>query len=85
MRIRADAFDASGVTNCSGGVCSPEWTSGGAGGAVAVSGGIAYVAGGSGVVALDANGTKGCGGTPTVCGPLWSYPLPRLLVPGRTG
>lgn len=77
-----DVFDAKGVTNCSGGTCSPLWTSSGASGPVAVSAGVAYVAGGHGVVALDATGTKDCGGTPKVCMPRWSYPLPQDAFPG---
>jgi hypothetical protein len=79
-----DAFDAKGVTNCSGGICSPLWTSSGASGPVAVSAGVAYVAGGRGVVALDATGTKDCGGTPKVCTPRWSYPLPEESFLGGT-
>jgi hypothetical protein len=77
-----DAFDAKGVTNCSAGVCGPVWTASDVFGDVAVSAGIAYVAGGGGVVAIDAAGTKGCGGTPKVCTFLWSYPLPEVTFPG---
>jgi hypothetical protein len=77
-----DVFDASGVTNCSGGVCAPVWTASDVFGDVAVSAGVAYVAGGGGVVAIDASGTKDCSGTPKVCTPLWSYPLPEVTFPG---
>jgi hypothetical protein len=82
-----EAFDASGTTNCAGSpkVCSPVWTSSNAySGTVTVSGGIAYALsflGGThgGIVALDANGTKGCSGSPKVCTPLWedvtNYPV----------
>jgi hypothetical protein len=81
-----DAFDASGITNCAGSpkVCSPVWTSSNTYGTVTVSGGIAYAPsflGGTygGIVALDANGTNGCSGSPKVCTPLWedltNYPV----------
>jgi hypothetical protein len=82
-----EAFDAAGNSNCSGSpkVCSPTWTSEISAptfsqNAVAVLGGIAYAlssVGGtaSAVVALDANGSTGCGGTPKVCTPLREYPL----------
>jgi hypothetical protein len=75
-------FDASGVTNCSGGVRSPLWTANGASGPVTVFAGVAYVAGGHGVLALDATAVKDCSGTPKVCTPLWSYPLPEDAFPG---
>ncbi len=76
-----DAFDASGTTNCTGvpKTCLPVWTAHSVYGTVTVSAGIAYaetyVGAGSygGVVALDANGTRGCSGTPKVCTPLWEY------------
>ncbi len=77
-----EAFDANGNTDCSGNpkVCSPVWTTsiGDTGTAVAVSGGIAYAVyfsqvNGSGAIALDASGTRNCGGTPKVCNPLWYY------------
>lgn len=77
-----EAFDATGSTNCSGTptVCSPIWSTSfaGTGSAVAVSGDIAYVEfnsqiNGSGAFALDATGTRNCGGTPKVCSPLWYY------------
>ncbi len=77
-----DVFDAKGVTDCSGGVCAPVWTASGVGGDVAVSAGVAYVAGGTGVVAIDAAGTKDCSGTPKVCAPRWTYPLPEVTFPG---
>ena len=82
-----EAFDASGTTNCAGSpkVCSPVWTSSnGYFETVTVSGGIAYAPsflGGThgGIVALDANGTRGCSGSPKVCTPLWedvtNYPV----------
>lgn len=77
-----EAFDAAGQANCSGSpkVCAPIWTSPVAGAApvATVSGGIAYVIRddgitGSTIVALDATGSRGCGGSPKVCTPLWTY------------
>lgn len=76
-----EAFDATGTTNCSGApkVCSPIWTAANAYGTVTVSASIAYalssVVGthGGGIVAFDANGSKGCSGSPKVCSPLWEY------------
>ena len=75
-----DAFDASGTTNCTGApkICSPIWVSHNVDGTVTVSAGIAYAVapfnGPTGeVMAFDANGMRGCGGTPKVCTPLWQY------------
>jgi hypothetical protein len=69
-----DAFDAKGVTNCARGVCAPVWTANDVYSDVAVSAGIAYVfGGGNAISAFDANGIKGCSGTPKVCTPLWAY------------
>ncbi len=71
------AFDANGVTNCSGTptTCRPLWTAsvGGAGPgppSQAVANGIVYIASGA---AFDANGTTNCSGTPKTCTPLWTY------------
>jgi PQQ-like domain len=71
------AFDAHGVTNCSGSptVCQPLWTSGGTattpGGTTTISpvvaNGMVYVAD----AAYDANGMTNCSGTPKVCRPLF--------------
>jgi hypothetical protein len=73
-----EAFDASGITNCSGSpkVCSPLWTAhiSASSAVVTVSGGYAYALGsGNAIVALDATGNAGCSGTPKVCTPLWTY------------
>jgi hypothetical protein len=68
------AFDAKGVTNCSGTptVCQPLWTAT-AGGttttSTVVANGVVYDAGGA---AYDANGVTNCSGTPKVCLPLFS-------------
>lgn len=76
--IDLEAFDANGVTNCSGSpkVCAPVWVShiSPLNIPVAVAGGYAYAEGAGGwVYALDATGTNGCSGAPKVCAPLWQY------------
>ena len=77
-----EAFDAAGGSGCSGAprICSPLWISHVAGptsSIVSVSNGILFARGSEGgtgtIVALDASGTRGCGGTPKVCTPLWAY------------
>jgi outer membrane protein assembly factor BamB len=73
------AFDAAGVTGCSGVplTCDPMWT-GITGAAIyrsspAVANGVVYVASLDGKVnAFDATGTNGCSGVPESCTPLWS-------------
>ena len=67
-----EAFDAGGVTNCSGTpmTCTPLWTATGAG-LDAVANGILY----DGDAAYDANGVTNCSGTPKTCAPLWTYSL----------
>jgi outer membrane protein assembly factor BamB len=89
-RLKLYAFDASGVTNCSGTptTCAPLWTAeittDGQGGQVAapvVSQGTVFVATsdttttGALVAAFDAAGVANCGGNPKTCGPLWSASL----------
>ena len=70
------AFDANGVTNCSGTpkTCRPLWTASVGSGpgppSPAVANGIVYAASGA---AFDANGTTNCSGSPKTCTPLWSY------------
>ena len=69
------AFAALGCTPA-GAPCEPLWT-GSTGssifGAPAVAAGVVYVVDWVGTVAaFDANGTINCGGTPTVCKPLWT-------------
>jgi hypothetical protein len=74
------AYDATGVTGCSGApkVCQPLWSV--AGGAPAVDGGVLYVSllasGSFEVRAYDAAGAQSCAGNPKTCAPLWT---------GRTG
>jgi YVTN family beta-propeller protein len=79
---KLEAFDANGVTDCSGTPksCSPLWTStamgtlGFNGYTVTVANNVAYAASVTGsIYAFDANGVKGCSGTPAVCSPLWQY------------
>lgn len=71
------AFDANGVTNCSGTptTCSPLWTASPGGylngpPSPAVANGIVYTDSGA---VFDANGNTNCSGTPKTCRPLWSY------------
>jgi eukaryotic-like serine/threonine-protein kinase len=77
------AFDAKGVTNCSGTpkTCTPLWrgvTSGktAASSSPAVAGGVVYIGStdpfGGGFDAFDAAGVTNCSGTPKTCTPLWS-------------
>jgi outer membrane protein assembly factor BamB len=73
------AFDANGVTNCSGTpkLCSPLWTANLSGrpdddSSPAVANGIVY-APSSTLQAFDAKGATGCSGTPKTCSPLWTY------------
>jgi PQQ-like domain/Bacterial Ig domain len=68
------AFDANGVTNCSGTpkACQPLWTAptGGTQSSPTVTNGVVYIGAGQ-VEAFDANGSTKCSGTPKTCAPLW--------------
>jgi outer membrane protein assembly factor BamB len=72
------AFDAAGLTNCSGTpkACGPLWT--GATGAPifsspAVASGVVYIGSDdTKVYAFDAAGQSGCSGAPLTCQPLWT-------------
>jgi outer membrane protein assembly factor BamB len=83
---RLAAFDARGITNCSGTpkTCQPLWTavSGSQNDEVsspAVAGGLVYVASSSGALrAFDSAGVANCTGTPTTCTPLWSAASGRV-------
>lgn len=73
------AFDANGVTNCSGSpkACSPLWQSAGntyaAQVAPAVSAGAVFVPTFLGpLAAFGATGSTNCSGTPTTCAPMWT-------------
>ena len=78
-------FDAAGSAGCGGTptTCAPLWSSSGtARGGAAISGGVAYVVQPGdavtpldAIVAYDAAGTTGCGGTPATCAPLRTYDL----------
>lgn len=77
---RVMAFDAKGVTNCTGSgprSCQPLWASTATSQAItatpAVANGVVYVGTQFGFVeAYDASGVNGCGGTPRICFPIWS-------------
>ena len=79
--VGLEAFDANGVTNCSGtpNQCSPLWI-GSAGSTStstpAVANGVVYSDGGSSLSAFDANGVTNCSGAPMTCQPLWTASLP---------
>jgi hypothetical protein len=72
------AFDANGVTGCSGmpKICSPLWIGLDGGtwnGSPAVVNGTVYVGGKNGTLsAYDANGVSGCSGIPKTCSPRWT-------------
>jgi hypothetical protein len=88
-------YDATGQQGCGAGVCSALFTldtSGATGSStstVSVGSGVAYAVGGQRLLAFDATGSTGCGGTPKVCAPLWTAPLtgpstaPPTLAAGR--
>ncbi len=75
------AFDAAGVTNCSGAprTCTPLWRgnrplgSGPVRSAPAIANGVVYV-GDTSITAFDAAGVTNCSGTPATCSPLWDTP-----------
>jgi hypothetical protein len=84
-------FDAAGQQSCVGSpaVCSPLFTaptSYPAVGGPSVSGGRVFVptdqtfsgGGDARLLAFDAAGITGCSGTPAVCAPLWTAPVPDL-------
>jgi outer membrane protein assembly factor BamB len=77
------AFDAAGITNCSGTAktCRPLWTANTGQGIVSsptVANGVVYVGTGESlfgpgaIEAYDAAGATNCSGTPKTCSPLWS-------------
>lgn len=78
-----EAFDASGVTNCAGTpkVCQPLWTAPIRSSSVpSVAGGKVYVTSYSTtspeLAVYDEAGATGCSGSPRVCQPLFTAPLP---------
>ncbi len=72
------AYDAAGVTGCSGSpkTCTPKWTATTGGaiyGSPTVSGNTLYIASTDGkLYAFDATGTTNCSGSPKTCSPLWT-------------
>ena len=82
---KLDAFDAAGVTNCTGtpATCVPLWTGTmpGAGAtdfivsSPAVANGLVFVGSDSfdhQLYAFDASGVTGCAGSPKICTPVWT-------------
>jgi hypothetical protein len=78
------AFDANGVTNCSGApkVCQPLWTTADNIGysAPAVANGTLYATGEDTLDAYSANGSTNCSGAPKACAPLWTATLGTTFV-----
>ena len=73
-----EAFDAAGVTNCSGTpkTCAPLWSASvgpiGTSSPI-VANGVVYIGStDDNLYAFDAAGKTNCSGTPTICSPLWS-------------
>jgi outer membrane protein assembly factor BamB/uncharacterized membrane protein YoaK (UPF0700 family) len=72
------AFDAAGVTGCSGSpkTCAPLWTGSTTDiifSSPAVANGVVYVGSNDGkLYAFDATGVTGCNGSPKTCTPLWT-------------
>lgn len=76
------AFDAAGITGCSGvpKVCAPLWSTDDLATSVresslAVASGVLFRASGPSLRAYDGTGTLGCTGAPKICAPLWSAPV----------
>ena len=73
------AFDARGVTGCSGSpkVCAPLWTTSGPGSGpggvnqIAARDGRLYVSEGPFISAYDGTASASCAGSPKVCSPVW--------------
>ena len=74
------AFDAKGITNCSGSpkTCTPLWTAATGSpivGSPTVNGTTVYVGSTNGkLYAFDANGSTNCSGSPKTCAPLFTAP-----------
>jgi outer membrane protein assembly factor BamB len=77
---RLYAFDAAGITNCSGSpkTCAPLWTAltfGKVRSSPTVANGVVYVGSDDRTLyAFSAAGTTNCSGSPKVCLPLWTAP-----------
>ena len=80
------AFDAAGVTGCSGTpkTCAPLWTAttgGDVDSSPAVVNGVVYVGSfDEKLYAFDAAGVTGCSGTPKTCAPLWTATTGGVVV-----
>jgi outer membrane protein assembly factor BamB len=80
------AFDAAGVTGCSGSPkqCQPLWTAptNAPLEQPAVANGVVYVGSAAGTLyAFDAAGANGCSATPKVCSPLWTAETQSFFLP----
>jgi outer membrane protein assembly factor BamB len=79
------AFDAAGVTNCSGTpkTCSPLWGAPMASfvrSSPVVANGVVYIGGSRDTIeAFDASGNTNCAGAPKVCAPLWTGTAPAII------
>lgn len=82
------AFDAAGVTNCSGAprACQPMWQAAVPGEPLTptVSDATVHVTAGNSLYAFDATGVTNCDGVPRVCQPLWQA-SPAVDSPVVTG
>jgi eukaryotic-like serine/threonine-protein kinase len=79
LQYNVEAFDASGITNCSGApkICAPVWTTSNFPTVLppAVGDGNVWVTSlANGSAAFDAGGVKNCSGG--VCSPVWTSPTP---------
>jgi outer membrane protein assembly factor BamB len=87
-----EAFDATGVENCTAAtvlsVCTPLWTTSQVTGSfppAAVANGYEYVGGAEGLSVFDATGTTNCTastsgpGSPKVCSPLWTSSVQEAI------
>jgi PQQ-like domain len=84
---RLQAFDATGMTDCSTAPvrCTPLWTAATAYfDGMAIGNGEVFVTDAEGVQAFDAAGSIDCSGTPTVCSPLWATSTHANTGPGFT-
>jgi len=85
------AYDADGVTNCTGAwpaMCAPLWRAPVASkGAANIAGGTVYVTDAlSGQLkAFDGAGTVGCSGVPRTCAPRWTAPVHSWSTPSISG
>jgi hypothetical protein len=82
------AFDANGVTNCSGTpvVCQPLWMAPARSAAGPVVDGNTLLINSHGTLeAYDARGVTNCSGSPVVCQPLWTASVPANWIPTVAG